>query len=236
MLLAGSAGAAPPGVPVSKPLDPARPPQTPAASGTLHFQKPPAPVGKLHFVGQPDLKRDKDVKELDLKDWETDLLRYQIRLVPPGPELVFRREAASAVELRMRQESKQQASPGIVVFPELPVLSQVAFTGRSLAPQVAYAEPAFVNYGRLYYEEKNGERYGWELGLLQPIISTLYFYKDTLLFPHNFVSYPHRRYETSAGQCLPGDPVPYILYPPEFTIEGTLAELGVGTALFVVFP
>jgi hypothetical protein len=212
-------------------------PPAPLPSRTLYFQKPPE-LGVTGNQAAQALQAPKKAAKLPAEgmDMQNDLLRFQIRLEPPGPELVFRRESEAAVEQRMRQETRQQNLLDNVVFPEKPGLSKVAFTGRSLAPQVIYAEPNYVNYGRLYFEEKNSERYAWDLGVLQPLVSTLYFYKDTLLWPHNAVSYPHRRYETSAGQCLPGDPVPYIIYPPVWTIEGVLAELGVGTALFVVFP
>jgi hypothetical protein len=208
----------------------------PAPSRTLYFQKPAAVATQSSQVAQAAQPKKDDKRATDYPDLQNDLLRFQIRLEPPGPELVFRRESEAVVEQRMRQETRQQNLLDNVVFPEKPVLSKVAYTGRSLAPQVVYAEPNYVNYRRLYFEEKNSERYGWDLGVLQPVVSTLYFYKDTLLWPHNAVSYPHRRYETSAGQCLPGDPVPYIIYPPEWTIEGVLAELGVGAALFAIFP
>jgi hypothetical protein len=209
----------------------------PVPSRTLYFQKPAAIATSTNQVTQALQPRKDDKRPDDVTESQSDWLRYQIRAEPPGPELVFRRESEAVVEQRMRQEQRHPASQNInVVFPQHPPLSKVAFTGRSLAPQVIYAEPNYVNYGRLYFEDKNSERYGWDLGVLQPLVSTLYFYKDTLLLPHNAVSYPHRRYETSAGQCLPGDPVPYIIYPPEWTIEGVLAELGVGAALFAIFP
>ena len=49
-------------------------------------------------------------------------------------------------------------------------------------------EPAYVVYRRLYFEEKNAERYGWELGMFQPAVSTLYFFKDVALLPHNIAT------------------------------------------------
>ena len=97
-------------------------------------------------------------------------------------------------------------------------------------------EPNYVVYRRLYFEDKNSERYGWDLGPIQPLVSTLCFFKDVALWPHNFASYPCRRFDTSAGQCLPGDPVPYICYPPEFTTAGLLAEAGVIGLLYVAVP
>jgi hypothetical protein len=97
-------------------------------------------------------------------------------------------------------------------------------------------EPNYVCYRRLFFEDKNSERYGWELGYLQPPISAGLFFKDVLFFPYHFFSDPWRRYEASAGYCLPGSPVPYLLYPPDLSVMGGLAEIGVIVALAAVIP
>ena len=47
---------------------------------------------------------------------------------------------------------------------------------------------------------------------------------------------PCRWYECSAGYCLPGDPVPYLCYPPQLSLTGSLAEIATGVALFAMFP
>ena len=138
----------------------------------------------------------------------------------------------------MRQERRDSTGPGgdTIQFPEKPKLTDQAYEARRFAPLVELAEPDYVVYRRLYFEEKNSERYGWELGPIQPVVSTLYFFKDSLLLPHNFASYPCRRFDTSAGQCRPGDPVPYTVYPPEFTGTGLLAEVGAVALLFWAIP
>jgi hypothetical protein len=165
-----------------------------------------------------------------------DLLDYNVRLDPPGPEIVFRAESEDMVMERMRQENKNKPQAVRVQFPEKPVLSRVAFTARSFPPSAIYAEPNFVMHHRLYFEEKNVERFGWELGILQPIVSTAAFYKDVIFLPHNFGSFPHRRYDSSAGKCLPGDTVPYLLYPPELTITGGLLQIGTVVGLYGIVP
>ena len=43
-------------------------------------------------------------------------------------------------------------------------------------------------------------------------------------------------YDCSAGKCLPGDPVPLLLYPPELSITGALAEGAAIAVLEVLFP
>lgn len=136
----------------------------------------------------------------------------------------------------MRQERRDAKGVDPVVFPEKPDLSGTGFQARKNPPTAVLAEPSYVVYRRLYFEEKNAERYGWDLGPIQPLVSTGYFFRDLALLPHNLASYPCRRFDTNAGQCRPGDPVPYILYPPEFTATGLLAETGVIYLLAAAFP
>jgi hypothetical protein len=161
-----------------------------------------------------------------------------IRLDPPGKERLFgSRDTERELEERMRQERKDtDPEAGPIVFPDKPELTAEAYQTRRFAPTVVLAEPSFVVYRRLYFEEKNSERYGWDLGPIQPLVSTLCFFKDVALWPHNFASDPCRRFETNAGECLPGDPVPYLLYPPEFTATGLLAEAGVIGLLYWAVP
>src|SRR5262245_34507469 len=142
-----------PGKLVSTPLVPAAQPVT----RTMYYQKPAEPKGNsIQRVGQVEPKVAPVPKEgAETRTTLDDLLRYQIRLEPPGPELVFRLESEAALEQRMRQEAKQQNLTEAVVFPPLPVLSKVEFQGRTFPQQVVYAEPRYVNYRRLLFEEKN---------------------------------------------------------------------------------
>ena len=122
------------------------------------------------------------------------------------------------------------------MFPEEPVLSKTPYYGRDWPRMKMVVEPHYVCHGRLLFEELNAERYGWEIGLFQPLISTAHFYKDVLFLPYHLGSYPFRCYDCSKGKCLPGDPVPLILYPPELTVTGTVAEGLTIAALCVMFP
>lgn len=90
-------------------------------------------------------------------------------------------------------------------------------------------EPGYVVHRRLYFEEKNSERYGWNLGIAQPFVSAGYFYKDLLLYPMKLASNPRERYDTNAGKAMAGSPVPYLLYPPELTFGGMV----VGSTAYV---
>ena len=95
----------------------------------------------------------------------------------------------------------------------------------------------YLVHRRLYFEEVNAERYGWDAGPIQPVFSAMYFYRDCLMWPHNLASGLWReRYDTSAGKCLPGNTVPYYLYPEEITLFGaTVGAVAVTGAAFI-FP
>lgn len=167
-----------------------------------------------------------------------DLFDGYVRLETPGREKVFgARETEKELEARFSQLEKD-AGREKIVFPEKPaVTTDNTPFGRNLAPQVMPREPAYVVYRRLYFEEKNSERYGWNAGpVLQPLISTAWFANDAFFFPKHLTSYNCRRFDTNAGLCWPGDPVPYLLYPPEFTMSGTLLESALVIGMFAAIP
>jgi hypothetical protein len=104
-------------------------------------------------------------------------------------------------------------------------------------PWKAVYEPNYVAHRRLHFEELNSERYGWDLGFIQPFVSAGYFYKDTLFWPQSLTTGVIKGpWDTSAGKCLPGSPVPYYLYPPGLTITGSLAEAAIVTGVAIVIP
>lgn len=165
------------------------------------------------------------------------LKEYQILLDSPSPERLFGAlDSEQGLEKRMRQQALQRKPPEAVQFPERPSLGGMAFEGRNFPKQLVIAEPHFVNYNRLYCEEKNSERYGWDLGFIQPLVSTVTFFKDVAFLPYKFATRPFQRNETSAGNCLPGDPVPYILYPPELSVPGSILEGAAVVGLFALIP
>ncbi len=135
----------------------------------------------------------------------------------------------------MRRQAKDRGDERLV-FPEEPVLTKDAYLGRNWPERSLFVEPNYVNYGRLLFEEKNSERYGWDLGLLSPVVSTGYFLKDLALLPYHRFTDPCRRFDSNAGYCLPGDPVPYKLYPEGLSVTGGLAEAAVIVTLLAVFP
>ena len=78
---------------------------------------------------------------------------------------------------------------------------------------VSTVEPNYVCYKRLWFEQRNSERFGWDFGVLQPAISTGVFFTDLAVLPMHWAANPFRCYDCSAGQCLPGDAVPLTWNP-----------------------
>jgi hypothetical protein len=161
---------------------------------------------------------------------------YLIQLVPPGPQRVFRLESEQALQERIRQEAKERPTPERVGFPEEPVVGRGPYVQRAFPERHMLVEPNYVCYNRLFFEEKNSERYGWDLGFIQPFVSAGEFYWDLATLPYHFWTEPCRHYECSAGYCLPGDPVPYLIYPPQLSMSGAIAEAGTVVGLLAIFP
>jgi hypothetical protein len=159
-----------------------------------------------------------------------------IQLVPPGPQRIFQLDSEAALQERMRQEARQRVPAERIVFPEEPVVGRGPYVPREFPPQTMLVEPQYVCYDRLFFEQKNSERYGWDLGFIQPFVSSGVFYWDLITFPYHFWSNPCQHCECSAGYCLPGDPVPFLIYPPQVSLLGAVMEAGTAVALFAIFP
>jgi hypothetical protein len=183
------------------------------------LQQPPPGAGGQPIGGPPE-----------------DNTAYRILLEPPGPERLFKLESEKNFFQRIRQEGRNETPPNISVFPREPILSPTPYMGRRWPAVSETAEANFVCYRRLLYEQKNFERGGWDLGAVTPVVSALAFYKDFVLMPYHSGTDVCRCYECSSGYCLPGDPVPFLLYPPEPSLTGALAEAAVVTGVFAIFP
>ena len=230
---------APPTVTYQKPAGQAAPtlPSIPAIPvGRTSEQVPVA----LPQPAQQPPNRPVPEKEKGKGDAEPDKPAGALPIDPtaaPNREEVFRMDSDPVLDRRILKELKRPETdklppPGPLVKPGTTYVSKTL----SYPPMKTFREPNYVVHRRLYFEERNSERYGWDLGLLTALVSTGYFYADTLFFPHNFAAGGFReRYETSAGKCLPGDPVPYLLYPPGLTPGGLTVEAVVVTGLVFVF-
>ena len=137
---------------------------------------------------------------------------------------------------RMEQEARERPRPERIEFPEYAPLTTAPRAPRAWQTSHLTVEPNYVCHGRLYFEQPNFERGGWELGYLTPLANVGVYYYDLALLPYHAWTDPCRCFECSAGYCLPGDPIPFLLYPPGVSLTGALAEGGVAVALFAIFP
>jgi hypothetical protein len=136
--------------------------------------------------------------------------KYESLFLPSQKQL-FRLESEKALRERVKREIKGELGE----FPDSTiVLSKTPYVKRYWDPLAEVVEPYYTVYRRLYFEQINAERYGWDFGYMHPLIATGTFYWDFATLPFQFIADPCRRYEYNSGYCLPGDPVPLLLYPP----------------------
>ena len=193
----------------------------------------PIPMPTTEPITPPDSIQQMMLQQpmTDRADTAQDTL---IPLEPPGRERLYTLHSEAALFERWRQEMRQKGERA--AFPEEPVLSRDPYLGRAWPERPLYVEPNYVNYGRLLFEEKNSERYGWDFGALSAVVSTGYFFKDAALLPYHRFTDPCRCFDSNAGYCLPGDPVPYKLYPEGLSTTGALAEAAAIVSLLAIFP
>jgi len=198
----------------------------------MYYQKNSAPAPQP--VVQPVKYQDQEAGSIPLPPSVLGVIKRAEKEVIDPKEL-FSMKSEAQIDKAIVEESGPTS-----IYSQFPTYNRgfttLQFAGRTFEPRVKYVEPSFVCHRRLYFEEKNAERQGWELGPLQPITSTLYFLKDYFTLPYNFGTRPCQRWECSAGKCLPGDPTPYLLYPVEFSVTGGLLQAGTVVGLAAIFP
>lgn len=137
---------------------------------------------------------------------------------------------------QLDEAPKKPSKPIPVELIPVPPAQPAVMVKAGYAPVQALIEPRYVVHRRLLFEEKNAERFGWDLGLAQPLLSTGYFFKDVLFWPAHLTSNFHERYDTSAGKCPPGSPVAYYLYPPNIDLRGGLVQTGLVIGTVFLLP
>jgi hypothetical protein len=187
--------------------------QIPNVTNALGQRQPPRP--KYSADGEPE---------------------FTVRTDLPGNDLLFRRESEDQMFDRIRLEAHTQPGGQRVTFPERVPVSREPWTPRQFPQAVERIEPSFVMHRRLLFEQKNFDRYGWELGALQPFISTGKFGYDVATLPYHWASRPLRRWDSSAGKCQPGDDTPLYLYREQLSAFGLAAQAGTVALGFLAFP
>ncbi len=201
---------------------PGLPAETPAVPRV--FQPTPTPVASEQPPATDDSKSE-------------TLADYNIEVKPPTLDRLYRVESEATLKKRLVDEmAKRPARDTNVIFPVYKPLTDEQYQQRHMGGLIKQIEPQYLVHGRLYCEELNGERYGWDLGVIHPFVSGAVALKDFALFPYNFATRPYQRFDASSGKCFPGDPVPFLLYPPEISIPGSALEAGVFLAAFAIVP
>jgi hypothetical protein len=238
-----AAGVTPPAPSAVPP--PAMPAASPPGSRVVLFTKP---AGDVKPVQATDPKKPADEPKPADKDKPLDvkpavqaanpfLLRTDGELAADIDVLRDLPAKMKDYEEKLKDPLQKPSKPILVKDYLLPVtqFQPPTVVKPGYAPTQAVLEPSYVVHRRLFFEEKNSDRYGWEMGFAQPFLSAGYFFKDVLFWPAHLTSNFFERYDTSAGKCRPGDPVAYYLYPPNITLKGGLFEAGVviGTAFLL---
>lgn len=152
-----------------------------------------------------------------------------IRTESPGLDRLTRRWSEEQFFESLRQDARRKPGMQRVYFPEEEPVSTEVYAGRQSPYRVCFVEPHYVTHGRLLFEQKNFERYGWDIGPLSPAVEFAIYYYDLVMLPYHVGAHACARCDTSAGKCLPGDATPLVIYREQFSITGLVFE---GAAVF----
>lgn len=199
-----------------------------------------APEDRTDTVVGPDanptiLRTAAQVQNFQIRsDDDTD---FVIRTDLPGPERLFdTRKSEAMMREYIRRDTTVRTGPGRTLFPDYPPLTKEVYVGRHFARSTTVVEPDYVCHGRLYFEQPNFERHGWDFGPITPGLNLGVYYYDLFMLPYHAWTNPCVCYDCNTGKCSPGDPTPFYLYREQFSVSGLAAQtLAVGGVLFF-FP
>jgi hypothetical protein len=244
-----SGGAGAPSVVVSLPQPALAQPPVPEpqpGNGTTTVSKKAIPPVPPEFVRLPPRANvftvydDKQLESAILERVIRDRITTLEKQIQNEPDPMKARDLQPQLDAA-RKALRDPSSDKSYEFPKLPVVSppEVAYRPKTLdyEPRQVLIEPSYVVHRRLHFEERNAERSGWDIGPAQALLSTAYFWRDTLLWPQSLASACVRGpWDTNAGKAGVGCPSPYYLYPLGLTITGTAAETAILTGGAFLLP
>src|ERR1043165_3587883 len=215
-------------VPTSKPSTT----ETPISTPPLMLVPPAIEPKQPEIVPAP---KDKNVPmPKERPDPGEDLLiRFRPEL--PGPQTVFARDSEAQFFERLSQDYCRQGT-GKAIFPQQQPMAYEPIRPRNFEARVRAVEPGYVCHRRLYFEQPNFERAGYDFGILQPFIGLGVFYYDLGMLPYHAWSDLQNRTECSTGKCMPGDPAPLLYTPERFSVTGLLGQSAAIVGLGYLFP
>jgi hypothetical protein len=173
---------------------------------------------------------------IDKKSDQGGAAAFSVRTDLPDFADLIRRDSETSYFRRVEQETRTSPHEPRLVLPETAPLSKEPFRPRTMPRMVELVEPIYLCHRRLYFEQPNFERLGYNFGILQPALSLGVFYYDLAMFPYHFWSDPHCRLECNVGKCLPGDCAPLLLYRERFSPLGVLGTAGTVVGGLYLFP
>ncbi|HQR07352.1 MAG TPA: hypothetical protein PLN21_11050 [Gemmatales bacterium] len=191
-------------------------------TGVAYAQQPPT----AQKPAQPPTTEQKNMLALEEEG----------RYTPPGKDELYRVDSESTLAERIRQLRKATGKTPLD-FPDGDnIRIKTAMVKRNFPESKATEISSYVVYNPLYFQQINTERYGWELGVFQPLVGTAQFYGDVLLLPYKVAANPPWKCEANAGYALPGDPEPLRFLTPLFSWKGVAGEVGAAMGGIWFFP
>jgi hypothetical protein len=221
-----------------KPIEPSLPPLGVPAVPASTIPSPPAVPARTVSTTKPPAAPAAPALELPvIAQAEPPAKPTETTPFEPRWNDVFRLDGDAVRNRRIQKELGDKMD-------EFPRPSPLVPPGTVYAPKtatypsvMAKIEPSYVVHRRLYFEEPNAERAGWDMGAIQPILSAYRFTRDCVFLPQNVASGLWKnRWDTSAGKCPPGAPTPYYLYPRGYTVSGMLWQVPLTVGLVFIFP
>ncbi|MCS7046521.1 MAG: hypothetical protein NZO58_09215 [Gemmataceae bacterium] len=217
---------------LERPLPPPKPSPEPRLK-SVSFTRPP--VAPLQNPVEAAVRQQVGSLPKAVGDNETDFITIFTGL-PSIERMTDRRESEAQFNERLRQEYFSRPGAPRVSFPDHPPLTKEVYAGRNFKPMVEVIEPGFVMHRRLYFEQPNFERHGWELGYLTPLLSAGSFVSNVVTLPYHVFTRPWDPWDSSAGKLRPGDNPPLLWYRPEYSHTGLLGQAAAVAGFVLTFP
>ena len=142
--------------------------------------------------------------------------------LPGSGRLYGRLESKAPFKERIRQEAKSLGERK-VFFPEPLVISRKQWKPRQFDPRVCLVTPNYVVHQRLLFEQKNLERYGWDLGVLTPAANLGVFAYDMFTLPYHIWSRPLDQMDTARANTCPATMCRFCSIPNRSASRGSRA-------------